>query len=71
VKRLHDLGYTFTERGTIDSLTPRQRALLNLAAQAETYIKQEQQRQQETAQETRGRPENFGDVEASRRDAFQ
>lgn len=71
MKRLHEHGYTFTERGTIDSLTPRQRALLNLAAQAEAFIKQEQRRQQQTAQETRGRPEHFGDVDASRRDAFQ
>ena len=30
MKRLHDLGYRFTEKATIDSLTPRQRALLNL-----------------------------------------
>jgi len=44
---------------------------LNLAAQAEAYIQQEQRRQQETARETQGRPENFGDVDASRRDAFQ
>jgi len=44
---------------------------LNLAAQAETYINHEQRRRQETAREKRGRPKNFGDVDASRQDAFQ
>jgi len=71
VKRLHEHGYTFTEEATIASLSPRQRALLNLAARAEAYIKQEQRRQQEGAQDTRGRPDHFGDVADSRQDAFQ
>ena len=71
MKRLHEHGYTFTEAATIDSLTPRQRALLNLASQAEAYIKQEQRRQQQAQQDTQGRPEHFGDVSSSRQDAFQ
>jgi len=45
--------------------------LLNLASRAEAYIKQEQRRKQQAAEDTRGRPDTFGDVAASREDAFQ
>jgi hypothetical protein len=55
----------------IENLTPRERRLLLLADHADAYVKQEQRRQQQTNRETHGRPDNFGDVDASRRDAFQ
>ena len=51
---------------TLRNLTPRQRALMDLAARAEQYLKQERRRHQQS-----DRPDNFGDVGASRRDAFQ
>jgi hypothetical protein len=71
IKRLHDLGYTFTESATIESLSPRQRELLALAAHAETYIEQQSQQQEQAAQQhDTGRPGSFGDVAASRREVF-
>lgn len=71
IKRLHEHGYTFTEKATIESLTPRQRALLDLADVAEAYVKQEQRKRQQSAADTQDRPENFGDVHESRREAFE
>jgi hypothetical protein len=48
-------------------LSPRQLALMDLAAHAEQYLKQEQRKRREQ----QDRPDHFGDVDASRRNAFQ
>jgi len=52
---------------TIDNLTPRERRLLLLSKHADAYQKQEARNKQ---REGRDRPDHFGDVSASRRDAF-
>lgn len=69
VAALHDHGYRFCHPPTLRNLSPRERDLLLLADRAETYIKQQQRTDAKT--ETRDRPDNFGDVGASRRRAFQ
>lgn len=69
VAALHDHGYRFCHPPTLRNLSPRERDLLLLADRAETYIKQQQRTDAKT--ETRDRPDNFGDVRASRRRAFQ
>jgi hypothetical protein len=69
VAALHDHGYRFCHPPTLRNLSPREQKLLLLADRAETYIKQQQRN--DTDPETRDRPDNFGDVGASRRRAFQ
>jgi len=51
----------------IEELTPRQTALMDLAEHTEQYIEQESRKQRKRPD----RPDNFGDVDQSRRDAFQ
>jgi len=66
---LHEAGYRFCWPPRIDHLTPRERRLLALAEHAEAYQKQQAQKRRQEGRH--GRPDNFGDVEASRQRAFQ
>lgn len=52
----------------VDNLTAREKRMLLLADHADAYVKQEMRTD---SSQTADRPDNFGDVGASRRDAFQ
>jgi hypothetical protein len=63
---MHEKGYRFCWPPTIDNLTPREQRLLTLADHADAYVQQEMRTEQQ-----QDRPDNFGNVSDSRRDAFQ
>lgn|GEM_PF-6180940 len=62
-KRAHDWGYRYTWPPTLGNLSPRERGKIELAAQAEAYLKHEHRPQRQASLSHREY-----DVESSRRE---